>query len=227
MLSKLDSVRSRLNLRLGLTFFGAKMKTSLFLVFAFGFLAANAVLGQSFRDLRIGASAGITKNNHYSLEATYGQKWALGARLEGYYKKDVASGFSLAWQCNYYFKSRFKKLRPYLGVGFGTYYLNLPNKSSLTFTATGMQVYEYVNLPVQSQGRYIKIGLDFLHFSLVAEYNFIDRRVATVTYKDRGYYPLPQLTKQIFMSENYLGLKLGVYLGGGLKKNRGPSPVKP
>jgi Lipid A 3-O-deacylase (PagL) len=181
-------------------------------------LASTVAQGQPFRKFRLGASAGLTKDNHYCLEAAYGQKWAFGARLEGYYKKDVASGFSLAWQGNYYFKPLFKKLRPYVGVGFGTYYLNLPNKSSLTVTATGMQVYEYVDLPVQSQGRYIKLGLDFQHFSLVVEYNFIDRRVATVTYKDLGYYPLPQLTKQIFMSENYLGLKLGVYLGGGLRK---------
>jgi hypothetical protein len=53
---------------------------------------------------------------------------------------------------------------------------------------------------------------------MVAEYNFIYRREATATYADANFYPLPDLTKQIYLSDNYFTIRIGLYIGNGLKK---------
>ncbi len=91
-----------------------------------------------------------------------------------------------------------KKLRPFVGLGFGAYNLagSAIEINNVTTPATDVNI----NLGAKTNfGFMLRAGFDVFHMRLALEYNFAGKDNL-----DKSY--------------NYLGAKFSVYIGGGVKK---------
>ncbi len=103
-------------------------------------------------------------------------------------KGEAGLSFSALGTADYYFTNRL--VRPYVGAGAGVYRL-----ISVEGTSNGGGS---VTIPSETKfGGMIRAGVEIWHIRLGAEYNIIG--------------------KSGIIANNYLGLKIGIVFGGGLK----------
>lgn len=176
--------------------------------------------GQDYKQIRVGFGLGYASAGGYgssggvivTLEPSYRLKdnLALGLRLEsalitrGYSQNftgasiDVAAIGSYTVNGQYYFGST--DFRPFAGLGLGLYSMAevKADVSSGGSTQTGQ-----VAAAESKFGFYPRIGFDYHHFTMSADYNII-----------------PPTTAQIGSGEfknSYFGIRIGFFVGGGKK----------
>jgi hypothetical protein len=191
------------------------IRAGLFVVFYF---CAVAGYTQQYEVFRLGLSIGNAKPNLYAFEASIGHRLAFGIRVDTYFQNAPEKSFSTTAFGNYYLNTHVKHLRPYVSIGGGSYHISPEASRAAITNGSGIIMYEYTRANMDTKGLFTRLGLDYRHISMVAEYNFIYRREATATYADANFYPLPDLTKQIYLSDNYFTIRIGLYIGNGLKK---------
>jgi len=188
------------------------IRISLLIIFC---LSSAVGFTQHYRVFRLGLSVGNAKSNLYSFDASVGNKLAFGIRLETYFQNISEKSFSTTTFANYYFNSHIKHLRPYASIGLGKYHISPEGSRSPIVSGSSIIMYEYIRTNMDTKGFFARIGLDYRHVSLMAEYNFIYRREATITYADADFFLLPDRTKHIYLSDNYFTIKIGFYIGNG------------
>ncbi|MFY8036369.1 MAG: hypothetical protein ACOVMQ_04325 [Cyclobacteriaceae bacterium] len=133
------------------------------------------------------------------------QRFNLGLRLEagghviggGY----AVTSYGIGGQ--YYFSN--SKLKPFCGIGLANYH---PMLGGGSFYSYGSRNEKWV------LGVYPRVGFDFGHLTVMADYNFMPLSETVITYP--GQQQLPSITDKI--DGTYFGFKIGVSIGGGRKK---------
>lgn len=188
------------------------MKTLL----AFSLLTMSLVAnGQNYRKVFFAMDFGIpSATNHggvgsLTLEPSYriNDKMAVGFRIEQRGFLSMLGGgamplASLGLSYQYYLPTR---ARVFIGGGFAVFN---PTNSFLVGNTDTMN-------ERNRWGFFPRIGFDFDHFRLMAEYNFVGNMTDYVT----SYRGSPMPTGQFeSINKNYLNLKFGFFIGGGRKK---------
>ncbi len=189
-------------------------------------LLAMQSVAQPYRRFRFGYGASYDGRFINSLDFSIGRKLAFGLRLE--WHNDAISGAkgeSAALFAQYYLKPRMiKRLRPYMGLGVGRFHEQMGwyRYQVRALVPGGAYLWdEWISVTSETNGGFLKMGMDYKHVSLVAEYNLLYRRLATIYYTEPGTgREFTEFTKQKFISDNYFTLKLGIYFGGGLKRKK-------
>lgn len=211
-------------------------KLSLLIVF-FAVISAVTVNAQDYKPFRVGLGLG------YASPAGDGAKGGVLFYLEPSYriKDNIAVGLKAEWAVmlrgttytvngstsaasgsvsaagsytlngQYYFTD--SGFRPYVGLGFGLYQL-----ASASFSATSAggsstsSASEAVSAGTKF-GFYPRVGFDAGHFTLNIEYNIIGSSTNNVTIDTGSGIS----TGKAETKNNYLGIRLGFFIGGGKK----------
>lgn len=187
-------------------------------VLALSLLVSSIGYAQDYKKFRVGLGLGyasasgngssggviVTVEPSYRVQdnLSIGLRWEAAAVTRGYSQSlapgstiDVAAIGSFTVNGQYYFGGD-GNFRPFGGVGLGLYSLAAVsgNSSSGAVDATAAE---------SKFGFYPRIGFDFHHFSMSADYNIIPP------------------TKDVFgageFKNSYLGIRLGFFIGGGKK----------
>jgi len=190
------------------------MKKVLFVALAIALFSASSVMGQSYRPFKVGVGflyavptgEGAGGGIGFYLEPKYNlnDKFDLGflmedallvQKLEGY-SSDVSGVASYSLTGDYMLGSG--KVRPFIGTGIGIYSLG-----SVSATTVDDGMGGTVTLPGASLGTKFgfspRVGINLSHFQIELQYHVITGQVDGI-------------------SKNYLGIKMGLEFGGGLKK---------
>lgn len=206
-----------------------KLKAALLcLIFCVAFSAG----AQDFRNFRVGtgigyaapAGKGSKSGVLFYLEPGYriNDRIIVGLRVEGAVmartavvanfsgvkaEGKVSANASYTVNGQYYFSD--KVFRPFAGLGFGVYKMASVKLTGTTSssTSTSSEVSEGAKF-----GLYPRIGFDFTHLVFQIEYNLIPKTNATVVLTDTSGNTT---TTTSVTKNNYLGVKLGFFLGGG------------
>jgi outer membrane protein W len=123
---------------------------------------------------------------------------SVGVRLE---TKLIQSSYSYSVNSQYYFSN--KQFRPFAGLGFGFYKGNF----STSFPWLSNDPKSETNF-----GFYPRVGFDYGHFSFIMDYNLVPPSTVTT-------YDANQQSSFVTTNQNsYLGVKFGVFFGGGRKR---------
>jgi hypothetical protein len=189
------------------------MKKILFIT-AICFCIVSITYGQDYKKFRVGLAVGYVVPSGFlsvsgallSIEPSYRimDNLSIGLRLE-YASFTRGASISLSGSNNInpstivsytvngqYYLSK-TKFRPFVGAGIGAYSLA---DVSISGPSAGTASTAQTNF-----GFYPRVGFDIGHFSISADYNIVSP----------SSIPLSKET----IINNYLGLKLGVYFGGG------------
>ncbi len=182
-------------------------------------VAASASYAQEFKKFRVGLGLGYAMASGegssggvlVTIEPSYRLKdnLSIGLRMES---AIITRGFSLAIPSSasidvaaigsytingQYYLGEGSSFRPFVGAGLGIYSLGAITASSTTNSVTTKTTFA-----AESQfGFYPRIGFDYGHFNLALDYNFV---------------PSTKITTGEFKN-NYLGFRIGFFLGGGKK----------
>jgi hypothetical protein len=187
------------------------MRLALLLVF----FVTNA-FAQEFRKIRVEIGFGSAFNypgynypRTTALLAYFDPSYRLNNKIRIGFKMEVALGGivigSYGPNFQYYFFN--KAFRPFVGLGIGFYHPGLPSNGS---TGTG----PYSTDEETSFGFYPRVGFDWRHITLTVDYNIAATSKAKIHYNGMD----PMNATNGHLENNYLGLKLGVFIGGGRKK---------
>lgn len=181
----------------------------------------SSVQGQEFKKFRVGVGLGYAKaggpgaggGTMWDIEPGYrlndriiaNLRFELATVVRG--AVDSGVGFTEAHVGSMGFNGQynlaFRSLRPFMGFGFGFYQIiinmNDPLIGGPSTDGTDLRF-----------GFYPRVGVDIGHFTFSVDYNFIPRTQATVPYSGRF------VTTDF--KNNYVGLRLGGYFGGGRKQ---------
>jgi hypothetical protein len=202
-----------------------KVSTVVFLVL----LTAMAVRAQEFKKFRWnlgmgyaipggdGAKGGVIIHSEPAYRIT--DQILVGLRMEfagmarGYSdgttaKGNVSFAGSYALTGQYYLSDN--KFRPFVGLGIGTFTL-----ASVSGVATADNQYYYAGVATKKLGFFPRVGFDAGHFNLSLEYNLIGKT------KLEGYssttHTISSSAPKIDQKNGYIGVKFGVFIGGGRK----------
>jgi outer membrane protein X len=198
-------------------------------------IASASAFAQDFRPFRVGLGTGFASPAGdgakggvlFYLEPSYriNNAIALGLRLEtavmlrgttystagstSTASGSVSASGSYTVNGQYYLSNN--KFRPFVGLGLGAYQL-----ASASFTATSSGGSSSSNTSDAVSGGtkfgfYPRIGFDAGHFTMNLEYNIIGKSTNSFTYtSNTGPIVGKSETKN-----NYLGIKIGFFIGGG------------
>jgi outer membrane protein W len=214
------------------------MKKFFMLLVFFAVLSTAAVQAQNYKPFRVGLGIG------YASPAGDGAKGGVLAYLEPSYRitdaiavglkaeaaimfrgttitqngqsyagsGSVSGAGSYTLNGQYYFPTA-GGFRPYAGAGFGIYSIA---SASVSFSGTG-------NTQTSSQsetvaagskfGFYPRVGFDAGHFTLNIEYNIVGKSTNSIQVNSNGSIS----TATTETKNNYLGFRLGFFIGGGKK----------
>lgn len=160
----------------------------------------------------------------FSLEPKYGimDQLYVGARVElnilakelknsngtsdGDVKVKVYESFVAT--ADYYFTKDFK-VRPFVSLGGGAYYVASANTQYDYNTSDG------TNATIKFGGL-ARVGVDLRHFNIAVEYNLVPKSKATYTAYNSStgnYVDVTEISKN-----SYIGIKAGYFFGGGNRK---------
>ncbi|HEV8514783.1 MAG TPA: OmpW family outer membrane protein [Cyclobacteriaceae bacterium] len=182
---------------------------------ALSLLVTSIGYAQDYHKFRVGLGIGYAGASGYgssggilaTIEPSYRvqDNLSVGLRLEsaaitrGYsvssstsYDISVAAVGSYTVNGQYYFKS--DGFRPFAGVGLGMYTLAAVDYNSGTTTGSVEAGSKF--------GFYPRVGFDFRHFTMSADYNLIPSTSTT-------------LPSNGDIKNSYLGIRIGVFFGGG------------
>ena len=180
------------------------------------FISTN-LIAQEFRKIRVEIGFGSAFNypgynypRTTALLAYFDPSYRLNSKMRIGFKMEVALGGivigSYGPNFQYYFFN--KAFRPFVGLGIGFYHPGLPSNNS---TGRG----PYSTDEETSLGFYPRLGFDYRHFALTIDYNIAATSKALI--HDNSTTPITTFNGHL--ENNYLGLKLGIFIGGGRKKN--------
>jgi outer membrane protein W len=210
----------------------------LFILFVFfAVLSTVAVQAQNYKPFRVGLGLG------YASPAGDGAKGGVLAYLEPSYRitdaivvglkaeaavmfrgttitqsgqtyagnGSVSAAGSYTLNGQYYFMDG--GFRPYAGLGFGIYSLA---SASVSFAGNGQsQTSSQSEVAAASKfGFYPRVGFDAGHFTLNIEYNIVPKSTTSLQVNNGG--SITTATSET--KNNYLGIRLGFFIGGGKKK---------
>lgn len=197
---------SYLALKVGM-FFGGKKVT---------YKIEETKFAQTYSKFRVGIGFGFSPNWSFgepyssnlpiiSLEPSYRIKnnIALGVRLETTIFRTSSYGIN----GQYYFSNN--QFRPFAGIGLGYYYRSFD----------GTFPYDIVTPKSETDfGFYPRFGFDYGHFSFTLDYNILAPTTIATTYFIDLNQTGPTTTITTSTQNNYLGIKFGVFFGGGRKR---------
>ena len=165
---------------------------------------------QLYKPFKISVTLGSIRENKdggptYALEPSFriNDKYAIGLKLEGSVTMVKDSPIKLrgskSINAQYYFSTG--AMRPFAGIGAGMY-----NVSDLT------GCYDQCQYEDDKIGFYPRVGFDYKHLTIVADYNLMSP-VKLTTQGDLLSGPSVN-----FVNGNYLSLRLGITIGGGKKE---------
>jgi len=123
----------------------------------------------------------------------------------------VSASGSYTLNGQYYFSNN--GFRPFAGLGFGIYQLASASFSSTTTGSTTTSSSSEAVAAGSKFGFYPRIGFDAGHFTMNIEYNIIPKSTNSFTYTSGGAIS----TGKSETKNNYLGVKIGFFIGGGRK----------
>ncbi len=109
-----------------------------------------------------------------------------------------------------YYLSNEYKLRPYVGTGIGYYYAQLSGSGCSPGPTVAMSS---IISSSNKIGCLLRAGFEAQHFRLCMEYNFVPTKHVSYTDTENGT-PVSMTNNY---QNNYFGISLGVYAGGGKK----------
>ncbi|MBA4144964.1 MAG: hypothetical protein DI538_20780 [Azospira oryzae] len=124
----------------------------------------------------------------------------------------VSASGSYTVNGQYYFSN--KGFRPFVGAGLGLYSLA---SASFTYASNGNTSTSNTSDAVSGGtkfGFYPRIGFDASHFTMNIEYNIIGKSTNSFTATSNGV----ATTGTSETKNNYLAVKVGVFIGGGRRK---------
>ena len=193
-------------------------------LFVCAFLSYNVSLAQEFKPFKVGVGigyatpgstgAGAGGGGLFYIEPGYRASDAvlIGLRLESAIiargvegvgdddvSGDVASNVSYTLNGQYYFNDNY--VRPFVGVGAGLFSL-----AAVEFNTSSNNSIDADKVNAETRfGFYPRIGIDAGHFNLTIDYNFLPKT------------DVPNIGK---VRNNYLGIKAGFSIGGGIGQKR-------
>jgi OmpW family len=184
-------------------------------IFLIACMTADA---QEFRKFRVGFGVSYLPSDKgaaaASLEVSYRLKdnILIGFRGENAMLPN-SSVHSQSLNLQYYFTGN-KNFRPFVGVGAGMF------RPSMMSGGCGSPGTDHVLNTETKFGFYPRIGFDFHHFSMTLDWNIASSSKSMVgnglSPTENGYDP-PHAQ---YLSNNYVALKLGFFIGGGKRKAR-------
>lgn len=202
-----------------------KISTILFIIL----FAAVAVNAQEFKKFRwnlgmgyaipggSGAKGGILIHSEptyrVSDQILVGLRMEFAGMVRGY-SDGVASEASVSFAGSYSLTGQYyfsnNSFRPFVGLGVGTYAL-----ASVSGNITSEDnAYYYAGASGSKIGFFPRVGFDAGHFNLQLEYNLVGKTEMEAFDASTG---LPDASKNIDQKNGYIGVKLGVFIGGGRK----------
>ena|GEM_PF-1983395 len=188
-------------------------------------------LAQEYRHVRFAFGGGQSSKGGseiFFLEPSFrfNRKIMIGFRNELFIPYDSRSTLSTSVNLQYYLPL-YKGIMPfhqmYFFVGFG---ISGNNKiiTQAPYTAkfangTLQNIFPQETDGTLVPGFYPRFGFDYRHFTFNFEYNFVQKLKVTLDHYSAqtaqfiGY-------SSTFVNNNYLGVKLGCYIGGGSKKSK-------
>jgi hypothetical protein len=208
-------------------------KTSI--LFFLGFLmisvAANA---QELKKFRVGLGAGYAMPSGsgakggvlFYLEPGYRisdqllvnlrMEWAAMARGlaedGGDAEFDISTSGSYTVNGQYFLKDASVGFRPFVGAGFGIYSIKAATLSDDFGGGSGDIT---LGKDESKFGFYPRVGFDAGHFQLSIDYNLVSKSTQEVPIYDEDLQQVD--TAEIEFKNSYLGIRLGVTIGGGKK----------
>lgn len=213
------------------------MKKIFMLVAFFAVLGTATVQAQNYKAFRVGlgvgyaapAGDGAKGGVLFYLEPSYRVTDALAVGLKaeaavmlrgGTYTQNgvvtaasgsVSAAGSYTLNGQYYFMDG--GFRPFAGLGFGIYSLASASFSASTTGTTTTSTSAEASATTSKFGFYPRVGFDAGHFTLNLEYNVIGASKNTVSVTSGGTVT----TGTSETKNNYLGFRLGFFIGGGKK----------
>jgi outer membrane protein W len=213
------------------------MKKLLLLLVFFAVAGTVAVHAQDYKPFRVGlglgyaspAGDGAKAGVLFYLEPSYrvmdkfavGLKleWAVMARAASYssngqnyaYDGKVSAAGSYTVNGQWYFRD--SGFRPYAGLGLGLYKLASASVSGFGNGNTQVSNQSDAVSGGTKFGFYPRIGFDAGHFTMNIEYNIIGASTDTFQVDNNGTVT----TAKVDQKNNYLGVRLGFFIGGGKK----------
>ena len=209
------------------------MKKNL-LLFVFAITLYSSAIAQEFRPFRVGLGTGFASPSGEGakggvllyLEPSYriNSAIAVGLRAElavmargtilssganSTADFDVSANGSYTLNGQYYFSNR--GFRPFVGAGFGVYTLASQKVKSFSNGSTSVSTTGGEISGGTKFGFYPRVGFDAGHFTFNIEYNIIPKSTNSFTYDSNGV----QTNGKSETKNNYLGIKLGFFIGGG------------
>ena len=135
-------------------------------------------------------------------------KMVVGFKMEVALTRDITIG-SYGPNVQYYFSN--KSFRPFAGAGIGLYHQKL---SILDISPPYPNTGAFSANEETSFGFYPRVGFDYRHITLTIDYNIVATSKALI--QDNSLAPPNTINGHL--ENNYLGLKLGIFIGGGRKK---------
>lgn len=195
---------------------------------ALSLVVTLAVNAQDYKKFRVGlglgyalaSGTGASGGVLFALEPSYRLKdnLSLGLRMETALIVSGVSGGSLSANASasalgsytlngqYYFGSADSNFRPFFGAGLGMFSL------AAVSVTTGL-LGGAVPAAETVFGFYPRVGFDLGHFNVTLDYNLIP---ATTIPGTPAIGPIPAIGGGE-VSNSYMGIRLGVYIGGGKK----------
>lgn len=211
------------------------MKKILSLIVFFAAVSTATVHAQEFKPFRVGlglgyagpAGDGAKGGVLFYLEPSYritdniavGLKAEIAVMLRGAtftqsgqtqtYDGTASAAGSYTLNGQYYFSTG--GFRPYVGLGFGLYQLASAKVSGFSNGNTQVSNQSETVSGGTKFGFYPRIGFDAGHFTMNLEYNIIGASTETVSIDNNGTVT----TGKVDTKNNYLGVRLGFFIGGG------------
>ncbi len=190
----------------------------------------NRGFAQEYRRLRFAFGGGQSASGGseiFFIEPAFrlSNKIILGFRQELFIPPNTRSGTSSAVNAQYYLpphKGKFlllHRFRFFVGLGISGNSRSVTINPYTAYYPNGSSQNIY---PEEINGRFVlgffpRLGFDYKHLTFNLEYNFIQSLKVTLDHYDTQTAQLIGLSSQS-VSNNYLGIKLGLFIGGGLKK---------
>lgn len=125
---------------------------------------------------------------------------------------DISTSGSYTLNAQYYFKDGSVGFRPFAGAGFGIYSIKAASLSD-SFGGQGADI--TLGKDESKFGFYPRVGFDAGHFQMSIDYNLVSKSTQEVPVYDENLQQVG--TEEIEFKNSYLGIRLGVTIGGGKK----------